>query len=497
MSFLTHQPRLTRKGEKARLLRLQAQADALERRKARRAKVAADALVRKERAKVARANKAPRPPKLKKPRKIKDPRKRIVKKALVIRLRKPIHVKTVKKGPPVAYKRRRLRSEGWADGAESFPRWNYSTGGTPHLYTSHQAFQFPTRLSVIEDVVNNRGKFNPVHHFSIEGRLAKIPNARDGNTIYVNLQDWCWYVINLHNLEFLAWPWLPTVSAATLSDYSISAFNKFHDQVPAEVSVANFMYELKDMKGMIPKIEKSFSKTVANNFLGFSFGTAPFVGDIQKMISMSDAVDKRLKHLISVNGKTTDLTFERKTSYEEPFFFQRSLSDGLSQTVQTDIGGDRVEFKRQSAGVTVRIGARLTQDLRDLADANAKLKALIAGSGFNHPARVVWNAIPYSFVVDWLFSAGKLLDGIAVQPFGGKYDVTDIGYSIKREASYVATYKPTWPAVVDGNPTLGGLRVKSYDRYEGFPATSLFLTDLSLTPKQQVLATAMLEQKRR
>jgi len=467
----------------------------LESRKLRLENRAKARLLVKQRRLSSRALHVPKPKLgLKKVKKIRTPKKST--KVFAVRLRKPHLVKKVK-GPSSVYKRHRESSESWNEGHPVVPMWADTRHGTvPHAYSSQECFRYPTKLSIMDDVVNNKGKYNPISHVIFESHLAKIPDADDVG-YYINLQDYSWYVKNLHNKDFLAWPWLPGISAATLSEYSISAFNKFHDQVPTTVSVANFLYELKDMKGMIPKIEKSFSKTVSNNFLGFSFGTAPFVDDIQKMIHMSDEVDKRLKHLISVNGRTTDLTFKRETLYEEPFYFQRSLSDGLSLTVNQEIGGDRIEFKRQSARTTVQIGGKLTQDLRDLADANAKLKALIASSGFNHPARVVWNAIPYSFVIDWLFSAGKLLDGISIQPFGGTYRVTDVGYSIKSEATYIATYIATYPAQVVGNPTLGTVRIKRYDRFEGFPASSLFLTDLMLTPKQQVLATAMLEQRRR
>jgi len=399
----------------------------------------------------------------------------------------------------MAYKRHRESGEGHRPRSTTFWYEASNVPGVHRAWSNYPTYSFPhPNHSIMDDVVGESGLYNPIYHFSLSGFLTGIPpvvNPSNG-VVYSSDQELSFPMMVNTGEGYHSWPWLPALSAAQLSDYSIEAFNKFHDQVPTEVSLANFMYELKDMKGMIPKLEKSITKTAANNFLAFSFGTAPFVDDVKKIVGMSEAVDKRLKHLISINGRTTDLSFKRNIIYDETFEFVRSLTDPYAFLLG-DGDYDRVYFRRQSARLTLIIRGKLSQDLKDLADANAKLKALIAAGGFNHPARVIWNAIPYSFVVDWFFSVGKLLDSLAVQPFGGKYDITDVGYSIKREASFVATYQPPTPDIVQGNPTLGTVGVKCYERFNGFPATSLLLTDGLLTPKQQVLALAMLEQKRR
>lgn len=397
----------------------------------------------------------------------------------------------------MTYKRHRESGEGRSPRTTVFGYYASNQPTLHRAWSSYPTYLFPQgSMSIMDDVVGDTGHYHPVNQFSLSGKLAGIPQVRNpsNGVVYTSDEDTS-FPMKINAFDgYDAWPWLPVLSPSDLSDYSIQAFNKFHDQIPTEVSLANFLYELKDMKGMIPKLEKSLTKTAANNFLGFEFGTLPFIDDVKNIVNMSEAVDKRLKHLMDVNGKTTGLSFNREIVYDEPFDFVKSLTDPY---ITADGDFDRVYFKRQSARLNLHIGGKLTQDLSDLASANAKLKGLIAAGGFNHPARVVWNAIPYSFVVDWFFSVGKALDSLAVQPFGGQYDVTDVGYSIKREASFIATYVPPTPDIVLGNPLLGVVSVKSYERFYGFPATALFITDGSLTPKQQVLALAMLEQKRR
>ena len=383
------------------------------------------------------------------------------------------------------------------------PENTFVTYGSGFLYRA-----FPGHVSRMTDVTGRSGFFNPVDHLSIDSDLHCFPGFWRGSTSY-----WAEPVdhgfLALPWLEgdkdwVSGWAWTPVISDATLSSWAIEAYNKFHDQVPVKVSLANFLYELKDMKGMIPSIDRrGISKTASNNFLAFSFGVKPFVSDIKAIVNLSEDVDKRLKHLIDMQGKESRLSFERDIVHEEPYQFFKSW-DNPNNTTYSEGHSSGVLFKRISARTHFHVGAGLYQDLTDLKDANAKLKALVAAGGFNHPARVIWNAIPYSFVVDWFFSVGKLLDTLSVQPFGGTYEVGKVGYSVSTEATFQAYARlDEYPgfhlddAFLKGTALLGTISIKRYLRRPGFPAYSLMFSDGMLSTEQQVLALAMLEQKRR
>jgi hypothetical protein len=364
----------------------------------------------------------------------------------------------------------------------------------------------------MEDVVGEKGHYNPCNHIEIDSWLTpkSFPGfwrGTGGNyalPIITEGDDIAFPTELFQPPSFTQWPWIPTVSAATLSGWSMDAYNAFNSQVPTTVSLPNFLYELKDMKGMIPSFDrKSLTKTASNNFLAFEFGVKPFISDIKNIVNMADSVSKRLHHLVQQQKKTSHLTFARDVKYEEDFSFFRNIeSPYFNDYVEGAMNG--FMFKRTSARTHFQIGASLYQDLSDLEDANSQLKALLSSGGFNHPARVVWNAIPYSFVVDWFFSVGKLLDTLNVQPFGGEWSVTNVGYSLKSEATYtvhakLANYTPHYSDVFipPGSSMMGTVRVKSYVRKRGFPAYSLFLTDGLLSPEQLALGLAMLEQRRR
>lgn len=423
--------------------------------------------------------------------------KKVSKKNLAIRLRKPKKIpRTVK---PSAHIRSRVSDPSMTYSVPQVYHWSsVEESATVHEWKAeaYGLHPFPTKVSYMTDVVGNPGKFNPVDHWELTALIKPLTDFPRYPGVTGRFSDMNCIPLPFMPGEFSVkeWPWLPQVSQASLSAWSMEAFTLFHDQVPTTVSIPNFLWELPQMKGMIPSIQKSVTKTAAGNFLAFEFGTKPFFDDVSKMLAMLDDVDKRMSHLLSRQGKASDLSFNRTTVYEEPLWLTRGCFYPF--TFQTGPSGVDVIFKRQSARVQFHCGAKLFQDLRDLRDSMSKAKALLAAGGFNKPARAFWNAIPYSFTVDWLFSVGKLLDTLTIQPFGGTYDISDVGYSIKSEASYVVHQVHTNGTVPCDN-TLGTVRVKSYMRRAGFPATSLLLTDGSLSPKQLVLALAMLEQRRK
>lgn len=376
------------------------------------------------------------------------------------------------------------------------PKWTSLNGTLIQDWGQWSGFRnlmvFPKHISYMLDVVGNQGAFNPCDHFELYSTMSNMNPwvSSTGDPRHVNF-DGVAFPMLLPAGSFKDWPWLPEFPAASLSDWSVEAYNKFHDQVPVTVSLPNFMYELKDMKGMIPSIDRlSVSKTVSNNFLAFEFGVLPFISDIKAILSMSDSVQKRLQHLLMEQGKSSRLSFSRDIDVSDAFSFTKSL-----YLIGSSANDNDVQFRRTSAKASFHCGAKLFQDLQGLNDALSTLKALSASGGFNHPARVIWNAIPYSFVVDWFFHVGKLLDSLSVQPFGGEYSLSEIGYSLTREAVFIAD-QVLHDGATELRSSLGTVSVKSYSRKTGFPVSSLFLTNGILSPMQLALSSAMLNQRR-
>lgn len=362
--------------------------------------------------------------------------------------------------------------------------WN---GHEDPIFVQPPIAVLPSYFEEVNDVVGSRGTFNPVKHLVIRSSVKSILpyiNIDDAN---IHINDYPLpLLIDTEELNGI----FPLPSPSTLSTWSAEAFNAFHDQVPESFSLANFLYELKDLKGMIPKIEKSMTRTASSNFLAYNFGVAPFVGDVKKMMALTTAIDKRLKHLVETAGKEVRLSFSRALDGSHVPDLIGKQAHPSSQP------GATLNFRKMAYSGKFQVTGKLFQKLEILSDPLGGMKAFAAATGFNNPAAIVWEAIPYSFVADWFFSIDKQIDRLAIQPFGGEYRVTDVGWSIKEQVKFSVS-QAFYLSHGNTETVLGYLDVQRYQRYPGLPMSSALLTDGTLNPKQLVLGLALLEQRRK
>lgn len=377
----------------------------------------------------------------------------------------------------------RLNSDSRISNSRSF---KYDLGLDHAVFTNVGAYAtWPTRSFYMSDFIGNRGGVNPVYQVVLESDVKGLINFEHSNGAQISqLEN---YPLLIDSSLMHTNGMIQTPTAAQFSSWSIDAFNAFHDQVPREFSVGNFLYELRDIKGMIPKIERSISKTASSNFLAFEFGVKPFIGDVQKMLTLMEVVSKRLKHLSDTAGKEVTLSFSRKV--EEP-----TGPSILSIPVPEWGSGANYEFRRVSYSGKFTASSKLIQNLDILSDTNGLLKGYAAALGLNNPIAIVWEAIPYSFVIDWFFKVGKLLDTLSIQPFGGEWSLRNTTSSFKDEYLYIMSQDFFPPRNV--KTQVGQARIRRYSRSVGLPVSSVFATDLTLTPKQQALSLALLNQLR-
>jgi hypothetical protein len=281
---------------------------------------------------------------------------------------------------------------------------------------------------------------------------------------------------------------MPGLGSGTLSSLADIAFPKLYEQVPTQISIANFAYELKDWKEMIPSFSRNLKESVTGNFLGLEFGWKPFVSDLKKIGGLVENVSKRLQYLrdtygkrvrVSAFGDTPDLTISADaysnadTSPNDPHF--------------------GVRYHRKDYRGTWRAQGYLTHQLIGLDDDLTQIKAFTAALGLNNPLRVYWNAIPYSFVVDWLVRIGALLDRLSIQPFQGQWIIEDVTFTYEEKCTfwiYQRTFYHDEPNLFIGTGT-----IERYYRQLGLPASTLWLTDAGLDSRQQLLALALIHQR--
>jgi hypothetical protein len=293
-------------------------------------------------------------------------------------------------------------------------------------------------------------------------------------------------------------------STAAYKNLCLEAFMKQSAQVPNKTSAINFAIELAELKpifknlGKIPKLiredklvqqigkpalikrklPKKVAKAGVDTFLGWNFGWAPFIGDLRTFVTTMDDVAKRINYLLKTRGKETVVRFSKKEAYTHPNLGQVVYTRDDSNDVYQRIVLRNYECKFVSTW-------RLFHNLEGLDDAWAGLRAAFAHLGVNNPLKIVWNAIPFSFLVDWVYPVSTWLEKAAIQPFFGQWDVYDVNSSVHEVFVYDFLFTGKHGGT---NGTEFTVVVDRYSRLNGLPFT-LGAFDLSqLTDTQQKLA---------
>lgn len=72
-------------------------------------------------------------------------------------------------------------------------------------------------------------------------------------------------------------------------------------------------------------------------------------------------------------------------------------------------------------------------DCKDIVTGYDKLRIFSDMFGLNFGLDVLWEAVPFSFVVDWFFNAGNFLSQTRKPSYPVRLDIMSYGYSIKSE----------------------------------------------------------------
>lgn len=345
------------------------------------------------------------------------------------------------------------------------------------------------------DVVGNAFNFNPVSHI----KLNSIPGTPGPFT-----KDTLFPPSSAQQLTFGTWlPFaydsdamieslclnsdihspLALLDPGDAASFTRSALDKALNQVPEEISIANFLFELREVKSLIPRINGW--KTVTDGFLNWNFGWLPLIQDIKAMLSLVSNVRKRLEHLKRVNRRTITVSHSRTyviTDDDSPI--------GAPEASPHEYPLPLVSKTRYHE-VKVSQHMSVSYDL-DLYGADAFLQAMCSALGLMNPAKIVWNAIPFSFVLDWFIHLGSFLDSeFGVAPFKGTIKIRSATCSY-RTKTFVDHFAPSYyPSL--GERTVhqfGTTLIRGYHRRHGTPEGTIEVT--GLTPFQQALAAALI-----
>jgi hypothetical protein len=172
-----------------------------------------------------------------------------------------------------------------------------------------------------------------------------------------------------------------------------------------DVDLPIAIWELRELPSLVRKFGDTVLEKIADGNLRYQFGIRPLVSDITALLNFTQLVDLRIAELIKL--KESGLRRKRDIS-------RGSLTRNTSLTVETVKGTINLDY---SAFVVERgkMWAFVEwKPLHNLQKANnQEIRNLARRSvlGLTLDASTVWNALPWSWLIDWFSNIGDILTG--------------------------------------------------------------------------------------
>lgn len=198
-------------------------------------------------------------------------------------------------------------------------------------------------------------------------------------------------------------------------------------------SLANFIYELKEVSNLVSVFKTkllSFAG-VGNANLAYQFGIAPLMGDIQAIYDVVLNLRRRIKAWNSQIGKTK--IYNSHITY-------RTINETVSANPEFSLYSNKIEYQ-----IVGKIRAHAYFEPQYISELDTE-KLFTKFLGLNAPISIVWQALPFSFLVDWVVSVGDMIDTYENSNNLVQVRSPVIGYSVKIEikSSNSYTFK-AWP----------------------------------------------------
>lgn len=367
---------------------------------------------------------------------------------------------------------------------------NDFTGLPPTTYsTTTYAPPQATEFEEISDVRGDPGQLKPVSHLHV--KLIQPAQFVDFSVdIYGRARYYTHgpYSLGLNQpTSLLEWRKFPaSVPMSAVGDACKEAFDQWQILIPTRISIANFFYELKDLPGLIVRLEGA--KTLPNGFLAYEFGWKPLISDLKTLARLIPTVIANLEEIRARNHRYVKMHFRKELPISDVF---HSVGPSLKFPY---IGS----FKSRPINprAVFRCHAYVKLDVEGLEGDIGVLKAFVIALGLNNPAKIVWNAIPYSFILDWFIRISDRFPPYKV--YESKMTARGFCWSLKETGVreyYTDGIYPLTGGSTKVEKSLGRAILSRYTRQLTPPVGNGAFQISSLSGEQQALLAALISQR--
>jgi len=314
-----------------------------------------------------------------------------------------------------------------------------------------------------------------------------IGAAQDGGNLIpppADLNNWLFQALK---------SWIPTIKPELLS---INSLIELKDWKTVPKTIMNIKEAL--AKGLSMYRHYRRARAAADVYLQTKFNIQPLISDIAGIYRAMSQTEQKLRKLLSEQGRV------RKAHFTKRFVEYPDVSDDSASGYKSSpypgedngpfIGDEFDERHVYNDPSVFHAEIRYSYYYADCQIAHARLLGILDSLGINFNAAIIWNAIPWSFVVDWLVNVSSFLSDYRLGNMDPAVCVHEFCWSIKRHRrifvqrrmiAYKDIYHTVWRQAVVPLPLV---EESSYrrelcsvmDAVSSFRTSGLNSTELSL-----------------
>lgn len=244
----------------------------------------------------------------------------------------------------------------------------------------------------------------------------------------------------------------------------------------------------------------SMRTATADGYLQAQFNLLPLLSDISGIYTALSRTERRLNDLITRAGrhqvKHYNFTWEEYTDSSQLASEQVYAADYLQYPPYAYYN---VRRNCRYTPTTFHAEIRYNYVYSEYQVEHARILGLLDALGVNLNPAIIWNAIPWSFVVDWVIGVGRWLDQFKLPLMKPTINIQSYLWSVKRRRVIVLTrFTPVQASQSTLGPEIAmpALFETAYRRQVELPSINSLLTS-GLDSKEFSLAAALVLARRR
>lgn len=337
--------------------------------------------------------------------------------------------------------------------------------------------------------------YNPICHEKYDGVNYSIPSIVDGDGTIVSFNNSPGFLEAFRAT-------CPFLTPAQLDELALKSEQELVNIVVSKTDIFNFIREIigvingnlrvvKRFASLYERIAKAFDdaykrlisqghKETAAYWLAWNFAIKPFLSDLQDLLCAASALHKKMEWLRRNNGKVIYRTFTKEFDLPvDPDWLNGANLVTVNKADPPEMANGQYTQQLRYHSVKLRYVARakirLNMPAHLLDGAHGGMGALWAAyHGLTNPVAVIWEAIPFSWLIDYFLSYRSRLFQVMYDfnPFNEGVEVLGFGHSFKLEAIALGRIGRILPLLTEEWSPAERVDYSIYRREAGLPHSS-------------------------